>query len=250
MKLFKKNEVTFAVVLIVIYVVGSSVMQRVSDSLGSQFLAEMVFCLIMSGILFIFIRKNELSGYLGLKKPELPSKKMLYYIPLMLIACITAFFGIGTEYSAGEAVRRTVMMLCVGFLEEVIFRGFLFRGIAKKNVKRAVIISSLTFGIGHFVNLLNGSKPLENTLQVIYAVAVGFLLVFIFMRTGSIIPCIAFHSLNNCLTAFTTGELLTSRLGETAATVVIVMIQLAIAGAYLLYVVRQPKKELDVSGNL
>lgn len=250
MKLFKKNQVTFAVALIVIYVVGSSAMQRVSDSLGAEFLGEMVFCLIMSALLLIFIKKNGLPGYIGLKKPELSAGKMLYYIPLLLIGGGTAFFGMGMEYGVGASVRRTVMMLCVGFLEEVIFRGFLFRGIAKENLNRAVIISSLTFGIGHFVNLLNGSKLLENAIQVIYAVAVGFLLVFIFMRTGSIIPCIAFHAFNNCLTAFTTGDLLASRLGETAATVVIVAIQLAITALYLFYVIKLPKKELDVSDNL
>lgn len=40
-------------------------------------------------------------------------------------------------------------MLCVGFLEEMIFRGLLFEAIAKENVKKAIIISSVTFGIRH-----------------------------------------------------------------------------------------------------
>ena len=35
-----------------------------------------------------------------------------------------------------------MMMIFVGFLEEIIFRGFLFRGIAKDNLKEAVIISN------------------------------------------------------------------------------------------------------------
>ena len=48
-------------------------------------------------------------------------------------------------------------MLCVGFLEEVIFRGLLFTAIARNNIKSAVIISSVTFGIGHIINLFNGS---------------------------------------------------------------------------------------------
>ena len=48
-------------------------------------------------------------------------------------------------------------MLCVGFWEEVIFRGLLFQAIAKDNIKSAVIISCVTFGIGHIINLFNGS---------------------------------------------------------------------------------------------
>ncbi len=71
-----------------------------------------------------------------------------------------------------------MMMIFVGFLEEIIFRGFLFRGIAKDNLKEAVIISSVTFGIGHIVNLLNGYDILKNSIQIVFAVAVGFMLVF------------------------------------------------------------------------
>ena len=48
-------------------------------------------------------------------------------------------------------------MLCVGFAEEVIFRGFLFRAMEKDNVKTAIIGSSVTFGLGHVLNLVNGS---------------------------------------------------------------------------------------------
>lgn len=244
MKLFHKNEVTFAVILIVIYVVGYSVMQRVSDAAGIAFLAEMIFSAAMSAGLLLFIRKNRLFDYLGLKKPEISASKMLFYIPLFLMALAPAFFGFGMDYSPAVSVLRTVMMTGVGFLEEVIFRGFLFRGIAKENLTRAVVISSLTFAIGHFVNLLNGSDLFSNTLQVIYAVAVGFLMVFIFMRTSSLIACIVFHAFNNCMTAFATGNALIDRVGETNATMINLGIRLAIAGAYLLYVSKLPKKEL------
>lgn len=244
MKLFDKNETAFAVILIVIYVVGVSIMQRVSDAVGIQFLAEMIFCIALSAALLIFIRKNGLAQYLGLKAPAVSAGKMLLYIPLLLLGGISICFGIGAEFGVTESVTRTVMMLCVGFLEEVIFRGFLFRSIAKQNLTRGVVISSLTFALGHFVNLLNGSDILENSIQVIYAAAVGFMLVFIFMRTESILPCILFHGFNNCMTAFTTGALLKDRLGETAADLLIVSVQLVIAAAYLLYLTKLPKRAM------
>ena len=244
MKLFEKNEVTFSVVLIVIYVVGSSVMQRVSASLGAEFLAEMIFCLILSGLLIVFIGKNRLGDYLGLKKPWVSAVKMLFYIPLILTAGAGAFFGLGMKYGVGAAVRHTVMMICVGFLEEVIFRGFLFRGIAKSSLTRAVVISSLTFGIGHIVNLLNGMALLENSVQMVFAVAVGFMLVFVFLRTGSIIPCIVFHALNNCLSAFVTGDTLIAKVGETNAVLVLCAVKISVCAAYLVYVMKLPKREL------
>ncbi|MBD5536303.1 MAG: CPBP family intramembrane metalloprotease [Lachnospiraceae bacterium] len=63
-------------------------------------------------------------------------------------------------------------MPCVGFIEEVIFRGFLFKALAENNVKSAVIISSVTFGLGHLVNLFNGSGMdlINNLCQICFAI--------------------------------------------------------------------------------
>lgn len=102
-------------------------------------------------------------------------------------------------------------MLCVGFLEEVIFRGLLFTAIARNNIKSAVIISSVTFGIGHIINLFNGSgmELVSNLCQIVFAIAVGFLLVTIFSRGGSLLPCILVHSAINTLGTFANDAALT-----------------------------------------
>lgn len=242
MKMFKKNEVTFAVLLIIVYVIGNNIGLIISDTAGIKFFGEMIINILMAAAVFIFIRLNGLSEYLGLKKPEISASKMLFYIPLVLIGGDVAFFGMGLKYSLVICIIRTVMMLCVGFLEEIIFRGFLFRGIAKSNLTRAVIISSVTFGIGHIVNLFTGSNLFDNMIQIVYAV--GFLLVFIFLRTSSIIPGIAFHAFNNSMTAFANGNILTDRFGEKNATLILVFTQLVIVAAYLFYVTRLSKREL------
>lgn len=244
MKLFKKNGVLFAVLLIIIYVVGMSVMQDLSGSVGVSYLAEALFSGAMSVFLMIFIIRGKMAGYLGLRAPEVTAGKMLFYIPLLITGAVTAFFGMGSEYGALSSVLAGVSMVFVGFIEEVIFRGFLFRGIAKESVKRAAIISAVTFGIGHFVNLLNGKDLLENSIQVVFAVAAGFMLVFIFLRTGSIIPCVVFHSLNNCIAAFSTGKLLTDSLGETGGSLIAAGAKILIAVGYTIYVMRLPEREL------
>ena len=122
--------------------------------------------------------------------------------------------GVAVNYSAAETVCRIVCMLCVGFLEEVIFRGFLFVAIAKDNIKSAVVISSVTFGIGHIINLFNGSGMdlVGNLCQIVFAVAVGFLLVTIFYRGGSLLPCIFVHSVLNTLGTFANDANLTTKM--------------------------------------
>ena len=95
-------------------------------------------------------------------------------------------------------------MLFVGLVEELIFRGLLFCAIEKTNPKTAITVSSLTFGIGHVVNLFNnlGGNLVPNICQVLYAIAIGFLFVVIFYRGGSLIPCIVTHSLFNAFSLF------------------------------------------------
>ena len=95
-------------------------------------------------------------------------------------------------------------MFCVGFLEEIIFRGFLLLAMYKENPRAAVIVSSITFGIGHIINLVNGSgaELVPNLLQVIYATAAGFMFVMLFLRSGSLLVCILTHGIFNALSAF------------------------------------------------
>ena len=88
----------------------------------------------------------------------------------------------------------------------MLFRGFLFKMMERDNVKSAIIVSSITFGMGHIVNLLNGAEFVSTLLQVCYAIAIGFMLVMIFYKSKSIIPCILFHAIFNSLSIFATGE--------------------------------------------
>ena len=73
---------------------------------------------------------------------------------------------------------------------------------AKDNIKSAIIVSSITFGIGHIVNLLNGADLIPTLMQICYAVSIGYLFVTIFYKSKSLIPCIITHSLINALSIF------------------------------------------------
>lgn len=243
--MFEKSELTFAIVMIVIYVVGQGLMQRVSDAIGMKFVAEAAFDVLMSAVLIVFIKRNKLAKHLGLRMPEASALKMLVYLPMLLIAAGQFFFVPVLNMNPVEYATRCLMMCGVGFLEELLFRGFLFRGIAKDNVKQAIIISSITFGVGHIVNLLNGYDITKNIIQIVFAVAVGFMLIFVLVRTRSIIPCIVFHALNNSLSPFKPQALIDMLGSEQTAEIVISAAGVVIAAAYTIYVVKvMPKKEL------
>mgnify|MGYP004700722451 FL=1 len=211
-KLYEKNELTFAIVWIVVYCVLQSLANPLNNAIGVAYAASAAFCVLQTVVLFTFIRKNNLLKRYGLCKSPVPARRFLYYVPLVILASGNLWNGFALNYSPTETACRIVCMLCVGFLEEVIFRGLLFKAIAKDNIKSAVIISSMTFGIGHIINLFNGSGMalVNNLCQIVFAVAVGFLLVTVFYRGGSLLPCILVHSAINTLGTFANDANLTT----------------------------------------
>ena len=241
-KLYQKSEISFAIVWIVAYVVLSSLADQLSETVGIIKSVTAVLHIVMSLILFFWIRNNHLERKYGFCRSEVPARRFLYYLPLVIIASTAFWGGIKMQYGFPETVLYILSMCCVGFLEEVIFRGLLFRAMEKDNLTSAIIVSALTFGIGHIVNLFNGSgKDLAAAfIQVVFAVMVGFVLVLIFYHGKSLIPCILFHSANNALKVFASEGILNPQAEMIINLVVIVVI----LGGYLFYLVKAfPIKE-------
>lgn len=203
-KLYQKSEIWFAIIWIIIYVVGTSVVDGASSGYEINKPLILVFHIVLTVILVHWIRNNGLLVEYGLCKANAPLSKFLYFIPLVIIASYNLWFGLTLNYGIAESIFIAASMVCVGFLEEVIFRGFLFKAMAKDSIKAAIIVSSITFGIGHIVNLINGSSddPVATICQIFYAMAIGFVFVIIFYRGGSLWPCIITHSTVNALSVF------------------------------------------------
>jgi membrane protease YdiL (CAAX protease family) len=210
-KFYKKNGLVFAIFWIVIYVVGLSIADNVSVSVGIEKSITVLTCSVMTVIIYTWIKKNDLLDMYGLCKCEIEAKKLLYYVPLIIMASVNLWFGVAFNLFLLETVLYILSMLMVGFLEEIIFRGFLFVEMCKDNVKTAIIVSSVTFGIGHIVNLINGSGAdlFSNILQVIYAIAGGFLFTILFYKTKSLWACIITHIVLNALSVFANESAMT-----------------------------------------
>lgn len=242
-KLYEKNELRFAIAWIVVYCVLQSLANPLNNAIGIGYAASAAFCILQTVVLFTFIRKNDLQQRYGLCRPSVPAGRFLYYMPLLILASGNLWNGVAVNYAPAETACRIVCMLCVGFLEEVIFRGLLFTAIAKNNIRSAVVISSVTFGIGHLINLFNGSGMdlVSNLCQIVFAIAVGFLLVTIFDRGGSLLPCIIVHAAINTLGTFANDADLTTEMHLLHLAVLI-----AITVAYTLILTRTlPKKQRE-----
>ncbi|MBE6826150.1 MAG: CPBP family intramembrane metalloprotease [Ruminococcus sp.] len=235
-KLFEKSEIWFAVMWIIIYVVGFSVADSISESIGIPKLVTAIVSLAMSAVLFFFVKKNDLMAYFGLCKVQGRSRKYLYFLPIVLTSSVNFWNGVTCKASMPEVLLFILSMLCVGFLEELIFRGFLFKAMLRDNVKTAIVVSSLTFGFGHIVNLLRGEALLETLMQLIYASAIGFCFTVLFYVGKSIIPCIIAHAVVNSTSLFCMDRNWTMFLISTAVITVVGV-------GYGVYLLRSVKKD-------
>ena len=210
--LYQKSELNFALVWIVLYSILQSLANSFNSLIGIEFSANAVVNIVLTVLLFRFLQKNGLFERYGICKTSIPAKSFLWYIPLFILASHNLWNGAAINLPLAGTVCYLIYMLCVGFLEEVIFRGLLFKAMAKDNLKSAIVVSSVTFGLGHLLNLFNGSGMglVANLCQVMGAIALGFLFVTIFYRSGSLIPCIITHSAIDMVSAFANEATLTA----------------------------------------
>ena len=197
-KIFEKHETLFCMLLIILYLVVNSYCMQ---NFGLTDFRSAVINFVFSIILIVFMILLKRLKFYGITKPE-NSKKFLYFFPLVIIASVNLWGGINLEYSKEEIVFHILTMINVGFLEEIIFRGFLYKMMEKDNPRLAIWVSAITFGIGHIINLLNGSEVIETLVQICYAIAAGYLFVIIFYKSKSLVPCIITHALLNSLSIF------------------------------------------------
>lgn len=146
-KFYKKSEIWFAVIWIIIYVF---VMGNLRNNFGDASPYSFSGLLVIAIALTIFIAKNKLGkkyGLVGL----LDIKKYLYFIPFVLLISVNFWFGVSMHYDLLHQVFAVITMALVGYVEKIIFRGLLFKAIEKDSIKQAIIISAVTFGAGHIV---------------------------------------------------------------------------------------------------
>ena len=213
---FKKNETLISILFIVIYLVVNSIFL---NKFGMYDWQTMTVNIGLSLLIILFIIIFKLGNYFGLTKFPNP-KKFLYFVPLIILMSINLWDGIRIENSISEIIFYMISMIFVGFLEEIIFRGFLFRMMAKDNLKSAIIVTSLTFGAGHIINLLNGSSFIPTLIQIIYATATGYLFAVILVKGKSLWPCIITHSVVNALSVFAVDNSFTAVVSPLCLTII------------------------------
>lgn len=231
-KVMGKNPILHAVLWIIIYIVLVNIGDALSEQMNVAHLATSVFLLALSIVLILYLKKNNHLKTQGLQKvTKYDMQKTLFYIPLILLACIQFTTGIDRSLSITEIAVSCFLMIGTGFIEEFLFRGLLFQGIyGKSGINRAILISGITFGIGHIVNLLRGYGFTELVGQILVAIVLGIVLALLVAVTKNLVPGILFHMIFNI-----SGTITNQGSGMQAYLLLAIF---AIAGPYALYLFR------------
>jgi membrane protease YdiL (CAAX protease family) len=113
---------------------------------------------------------------------------------LLFAAVYTAIFGSPHQKDIAESfgavpVQVALIVVAAPISEEVCFRGMLFGGLRTRMPRlAAALLSALIFGGLHALTGLSAVPPL---------IAFGFVLALLYEKTGSIVPGILLHMLNN-----------------------------------------------------
>ncbi len=232
-RLYETKPVMFAVLWIVLYCV---VMAPIRGRFGDDSVQMLLGLVAISTGLLLFISANRLQGELGFDRWIQNGKKILWLLPIWILSTGNLWNGLGLKYTGVNAVMATLSFLLVGFVEETIFRGFLFNGMRRTgSLTAAVIVSAVTFGMGHLVNLFTGQATLDTLLQMVFAVAWGFLLTYAYLKGGSLLPCILIHGIIDAASVFSRDNVV----GDTVFMVATILTAII----YCLYLSKQPTPE-------
>jgi membrane protease YdiL (CAAX protease family) len=117
---------------------------------------------------------------------------LLWFVPTLLPMAINFIPGLEIV-NVQHVAFVLVAMLLLSLVEEGYFRGLMLTALNPHCVWKAVIVTSVLFGLTHSMNVLSGKSLRDDIAQIIYAFAIGFGFAALAMRRGLIWPLVLVH---------------------------------------------------------
>lgn len=197
-KLQDDKPLLHAMIWIAIYVVAVNVGDLLAEQLGFPGFTSLLLA-ALSIVLIIYLGVGGRLAFYGIRSVQPGTLPLtLFYLPLFAIAFVQYGKGLVPGLDLRTVAFAVLLVTAVGFVEELLFRGFLLQALRTRGtVTRAILISGVTFGLGHLVNLLRGYSLAEQALQLVAAILIGIALAYCVVLTKSILPGVVFHALFN-----------------------------------------------------
>ena len=142
----------------------------------------------------------------GMLKGDLPKGFLLglfelgFVILSFLLSALTGYQINPKPLSA----QILFVSLAAGMSEELVFRGVVVSTLMRQwkdqnKFRTAALVSGIIFGLIHTLNVFVGADPLGTLFQVISAIGIGVFFSAVYLRTGSIVPCMFYHTVHDIL---------------------------------------------------
>ncbi len=177
--------------------------------LKDSFISEYLALAVKMGVIFILgyslIKKFNIFSLAGVSKKEKWNFQELNLIPVYLF--VLGIMSVVTQDPSTVNLLNVLLLLVaclmVGFAEEFLFRGYIQSTLLKrfvhwdKGIFISVGLSSLCFGILHFINIFTGAGLIRVMIQVVYATFIGFFFGALLLKTNKLVPIAITHGLIN-----------------------------------------------------
>jgi uncharacterized protein len=190
-----RHPIIFSVLVVLlamalITLVGAAFTYLKLSEFTNQLIVEVVFC----GYVILLLTRLHWWHEAGFKKPT-TRRKYLAYLPLVFLPLVVVVISGFKAASPSTVMWFALFTLLAGFAEEGLLRGVVLRAMLPSDLKRAVLVSSLIFGLAHLINIWQGHSAATVIIQIIYATLLGIGFAGARLYTGTIWPAIVIHAL-------------------------------------------------------
>jgi uncharacterized protein len=194
-RLVSRHPIIFSVMvallaMALITLLGAGLTALKLSEFTNKLIVEVVFCGYVSLLLTRLVWWREA----GFKKPT-TRRKYLAYLPLLFLPIVILVINGIKAASPGKVMWFALFTLMAGFAEESFLRGVVLRAMMPSGSTRAVLVSSLIFGLAHLINIWQGHSASTVIIQIIYSTLLGIGFAGARLYTGTIWPAIMIHAL-------------------------------------------------------
>jgi membrane protease YdiL (CAAX protease family) len=239
-KLYESKAVLHSLLWLAMYLILNTITGNIAGAADIDFnMVSAIPNLVLAVICYYYLKSTGIAEDIGLlTKPVEKTSVMLYYLPLLLLPCVNLLYGIKTSLSVKQIAFMFAMYIGVGFMEEIVFRGLMYRALLKKWNRYAVVaFITLTFAMGHIFSMAAiAQSGADTVLQVANSLVVGFMFMTVILASNNLTICVIAHILYNFFANI-------SMVGSTR--VEIIMVNVIITVIYFVYLIFRSKNTKD-----
>lgn len=219
-----------------------------------QMIIAPLLAAVFSILYAVIYQKKNKDVFDGIFKWENMGFGFLLLIPVLVFALLTLILAATiTKHKMGFSVSLAASAIMAGVCEEITYRGIPAAHMMRcyndsKKIWVVMLLTSFLFSFIHAFNILSGAAVGFTLLQLLRAFTLGMLLCAAYLRTGSIIPCIVLHFLNDFIVFFDqdmygTGGISKNAEAFGAQDIIVGLIFAVIFAVVAIYAVRPAKRE-------